>query len=58
MLSRCSTVGVSNAVRRPLRVNPKLAKAPYLRPRSIAVEVPTALLAVPMDKPWAIGLAT
>ena len=35
-------VGVNNAVNMPLRVNPKLAYAPYLLLISIAVEVPTA----------------
>ena len=42
----------------PLRVNPKLAYAPYLLLISIAVEVPTAWAAVPMERPWAIGLPT
>ena len=49
-------VGVNNAVNIPFSVSPKLAKAPYFRLTSIAVEVPTAWAAVPSDNPWAIGL--
>ena len=51
-------VGVNKAVNSPFNVRPRLAKAPYLRPRSMAVDVPTAWLAVPMDNPWAMGLST
>ena len=48
--------GVSKAVNIPFKVNPKLAKAPYFPLISIAVEVPTAWAAVPIDNPCAIGL--
>ena len=51
-------VGVSKAVKMPLRVIPKLAKAPYLLLIPMAVEAPTACEAVPIDKPRAIGLLT
>ena len=44
-------VGVSKAVKMPLRVIPKLAKAPYLLLIPMAVEAPTACEAVPIDKP-------
>ena len=51
-------VGVSSAVNIPFSVNPRLAYAPYLLLTSMAVEVPTAWAAVPMESPWAIGLPT
>ncbi len=51
-------VGVSNAVNIPFSVNPRLAYAPYLLLMSMAVEVPTAWAAVPIESPWAIGLPT
>ena len=51
-------VGVNNAVNIPFSVNPRLAYAPYLLLTSIAVEVPTAWAAVPIESPWAIGLPT
>ena len=51
-------VGVSNAVNIPFKVRPKLAYAPYLLLISIAVEVPTACAAVPIERPCAIGLPT
>ena len=49
-------VGVSKAVNIPFSVNPRLAYAPYLLLMSMAVEVPTAWAAVPIESPWAIGL--
>lgn len=49
-------VGVSKAVKMPLRVMPSEAKAPYLVPYPIAVDAPTACDAVPIDRPCAIGL--
>lgn len=51
-------VGVNNAVNIPFSVSPRLAYAPYLLLISIAVEVPTAWAAVPMERPCAIGLPT
>ena len=51
-------VGVSRAVKMPLRVMPKLAKAPYLLLMPIAVDAPTACEAVPIDRPLAMGLLT
>ena len=52
------TVGVSRAVRMPLRVRPRLAYAPTNWSRSIAADVPSACEAAPMDRPRAIGLLT
>ena len=51
-------VGVSRAVKMPLRVIPNDAKAPYLLLIPIAVDAPTACEAVPMDSPLAMGLLT
>ena len=48
-------VGVSNAVNIPFSVNPGCIR-PYLLLMSMAVEVPTAWAAVPIESPWAIGL--
>lgn len=48
--------GASIAVRSPLRVSPRDEKAPYRSLLSIAADVPTAWAAVPIERPWAIGL--
>ena len=50
------TVGVRRAVKIPLMVRPRLAKAPYLSLTSMARDVPRAWAAVPRESPCAIGL--
>ena len=54
--SNLNIVGVKRAVKMPFNVSPRLAYAPCLLLISIAVDVPTACAAVPIESPCAIGL--
>ena len=43
------------AVKTPLRMSPREAKTPCSSPCCMAVDVPTACEAVPIDSPWESG---